>query len=249
MGDWKQGNGLTCIYLYICVLCRYFDNLSCTRCAKCVCVLVLFWWCFPQSLKLCSCHVFIYVFIHSLCSKKNDVQVRSEARANDLIKEEYRKLGPIKWGFVYVFKSNAVQNNEIHFLPQGILLILLLRALNPALQKDRSLSFFFFLPSFSSHEIPSFSLAGLFCSKKGKSLNVHLSWPPLSILMYIVRPLIIILLHGLLLPFLLQVRLRPGHWCDHRIYIVLLPLPKTLSELVVRPQRSVSPYITQLSWE
>lgn len=41
MGDWKPGNGLTCIYLYICVLCRYFDNLSCTRCAKCVCCSVL----------------------------------------------------------------------------------------------------------------------------------------------------------------------------------------------------------------
>lgn len=41
-------------------------------------------------------HSFIYPFIHRLCSKENDLRAQFEARAQALIREDYRKLGPIK---------------------------------------------------------------------------------------------------------------------------------------------------------
>lgn len=45
-----------------------------------------------QSVFIC----FFYSFIPRLCSKKNDMRAQFEARAQALIREDYRKLGPIK---------------------------------------------------------------------------------------------------------------------------------------------------------
>lgn len=118
-----------------------------------------------------------------------------------------------------------------------------------ALQREPSLSFLFCLPSCSSQETQSLSLAGLFCLRKGEShISTRLCVFNADSETRVNYPLLLTL-HPQLFCFFspLQVRFRCSHWRDHCVYIVLLPFPKTLPQLVVRPTRSVSLHFANLS--
>lgn len=102
-----------------------------------------------------------------LCFTKQDRRTQAEARAKALIKEDYRKLGPIKWGLVYVLKSHAIdarwkisRTESLTYSYSAFML--------SALQREPSLSFLYCLPFSSSQGIQSLWPAGLCFLKKGK---------------------------------------------------------------------------------
>lgn len=77
---------------------------------------------FPLDLLLCELSI-----LCRLCLKKQDHRSQAEDRAKAVIEEDYRKLGPIKWGLVYVFISCS--RRWMHtLLSQNIWLTFTLRA-------------------------------------------------------------------------------------------------------------------------
>lgn len=112
---------------------------------------------------------FSYVLILcSMCFKKDDRRADAETRARALIEEDYRKLGPLKWGLVYVFKSHEI-DNEFILWPSVLLTFTLLHAQFSVLQREQSLSFLYCLLFSCLQEIPNLSPDGLCFLKKGKN--------------------------------------------------------------------------------
>lgn len=56
----------------------------------------------------------LFFFSLRLCLRKHDRRAQAEAKAQALIEEDYKKLGPLKWGLVYVFKCHAVDFEWVH---------------------------------------------------------------------------------------------------------------------------------------
>ena len=103
-----------------------------------------------------------------LCIARQDRRAQAEARAQALIQDDYRKLGPIKWGLVYVCKSHATDGEWGHFVFSQCRSLTLASFTPSVSHREPSRSSSCCLLFSSSHEIPSSSPAGLCFLKKGK---------------------------------------------------------------------------------